>query len=123
MNAFCPGRFLYAALSDRPIEGDPDAADPEADEALPVQPGEWPARVDEQNLDENVRRQIAKSRAKYDIFYKVIGVKIATLDAKASEISDELKETSRASAEVQARREELERQAELVDRMGEKLSL
>jgi hypothetical protein len=78
--------------------------------------------VDEQDLDDDARRQVRRSRAEYAVIQQVTAERMEALDEAASTISDEVEKLSRSSAELQARREALERGAELVHRMGEKLA-
>jgi capsular exopolysaccharide synthesis family protein len=69
----------------------------------------------------NLMVKLAKKM--YDQQYQVIGAQMAALDIKAKEIVEKINQQTKSSAVIAQRQEDLARQAELVDAMGQKLAL
>jgi hypothetical protein len=79
--------------------------------------------VDEQELDDATRTRVKQIRTEYAVIAQITRARITGLDEEAEEISQELEQRSQVNAELQARQEELKRQAQVVDQMGAKLAL
>jgi hypothetical protein len=74
-------------------------------------------------VDDETQEKVNRVGARYGVVSSVLQARIRALDQDVTSITKEIERHSKQNAELEQRREDLERKAELVDQMGKKLAL